>query len=212
MNERIEMGKAVFAKELLALSAVMNQLDETYDRMLGEIMNCRGKVIWIGMGKSGHIAGKIAASMASLGTCAISLHPGDCMHGDLGMIQKQDVVVLISYSGESDEILEIIPGIRRIGATILGITGNGESDLAKACKVVQVLEGVEEACHLGLAPTSSATAVMVYGDALAVTASRLKRFQREDFRALHPGGTLGKRELGKGKTYGEQNCVHRGNV
>ncbi|MDO5344502.1 MAG: KpsF/GutQ family sugar-phosphate isomerase [Lachnospiraceae bacterium] len=193
MNKRIEMGKAVFAREISVLSSLMNQLDETYDKMLSEIMNCKGKVIFIGMGKSGHVARKIAASMASLGTCAICLHPGECMHGDLGMIQKQDVVVLISYSGESDEILKIIPGINRIGAPILGITGNAESTMARSCKVVQVMNEVKEACHFGLAPTSSTTAVMVYGDALAVTASRLKGFQKDDFGVLHPAGALGKR-------------------
>lgn len=193
MNKRIEMGKAVFEKEISVLTSIMNQLDETYDKMLCEIMNCKGKVVLIGMGKSGHVARKIAATMASLGTCAICLHPGECMHGDLGMIQKQDVVVLISYSGESDELLKIIPGINRIGATILGITSNGESAMARSCKVVQVMNGVKEADHLGLAPTSSTTAVMVYGDALAVTISRLKGFQKDDFGMLHPAGALGKK-------------------
>lgn len=193
MNKHIEMGKDVFDKEISVLLSVRDQLNDTFDKMLAEIMSCKGKVIFIGMGKSGHVARKIAASMASLGTCSICLHPGECMHGDLGMIQKDDVVVLISYSGESDEILRIIPSINIIGATILGITSNGESSLAKACKVVQVMDDVKEACHLGLAPTSSTTAVMVYGDALAVTASRLKGFQKDDFGVFHPAGSLGKK-------------------
>lgn len=193
MNQHVTMGKEVFEKEIEVLSSVKNQLNETFDKMLQEIMNCKGKVIFIGMGKSGHVAKKIAASMASLGTCSVCMHPGECMHGDLGMIQKQDVVVLISYSGESDEIVRIIPSINIIGATILGITSNGDSTLAKSCKVVQVMENVKEACHLGLAPTSSTTAVMVYGDALSVVASRLKGFEKDDFGVFHPAGSLGKK-------------------
>ncbi|RKI40419.1 KpsF/GutQ family sugar-phosphate isomerase [bacterium D16-51] len=193
MNQHVRMGKEVFEKEIEVLSSVKNQLNDTFDKMLQEIMNCKGKVIFIGMGKSGHVAKKIAASMASLGTCSVCMHPGECMHGDLGMIQKQDVVVLISYSGESDEIVRIIPSINIIGATILGITSNGDSTLAKSCKVVQVMENVKEACHLGLAPTSSTTAVMVYGDALSVVASRLKGFGKDDFGVFHPAGSLGKK-------------------
>ena len=193
MNKKLEMGRDVFEKEISVLNLVKEQLGDTFLAMLTEIMNCEGKVIFIGMGKSGHVAKKIAASMASLGTCAICLNPSECMHGDLGMIQKQDVIVLISYSGESSEIIKIIPSINIIGATILGITCNEESTLAKACKVVQVMDNVKEACHLGLAPTSSTTAVMVYGDALAVTASRMKGFQKEDFGMLHPAGSLGKK-------------------
>ena len=193
MNNKLEMGRQVFEKEIKVLNSVKNQLGDAFLDILHEIMNCRGKVIFIGMGKSGHIAKKIAATMASLGTCAICLHPGECMHGDLGMIQKQDVVVLISYSGESEEIIKIIPSINIIGATILGITCNAESSLARACKFVQVFDNVEEACHLGLAPTSSTTAVMVYGDALAVTASELKGFGKDDFGLFHPAGSLGKK-------------------
>ena len=193
MDRSVEMGIEVFDKEIAALTLVRDQLDETFDKMLSEIMGCKGKVIFIGMGKSGHVAKKIAATMSSLGTCAIYLNPGECMHGDLGMIQKQDVVVLISYSGECDEILRIIPSINIIGATILGITCNGESTLARTCKIVQVIRDVKEACHLGIAPTSSATAVMVYGDALAVAASRIKGFEKDDFGVLHPVGTLGKK-------------------
>lgn len=193
MNRNVEMGIEVFDKEITALSLVRDQLDETFDKMLSEIMACKGKVIFIGMGKSGHVARKIAATMSSLGTCAIYLNPGECMHGDLGMIQSQDVVLLISYSGECDEILRILPSINIIGATILGITCNAESTLARSCKIVQVIHDVKEACHLGIAPTSSATAVMVYGDALAIAASRIKGFEKDDFGVLHPVGTLGKK-------------------
>lgn len=193
MKNSIELAQNVFDQEISVLKSVRNQIDKTFENMLSEIINCKGKVILIGMGKSGHVAKKIAASMSSLGTCAICIHPGECMHGDLGMIQKNDLVILISYSGESDEIIKIIPGINKIGATILGITCNAESTLAKSCKVVQVMKDVKEACHLGLAPTSSTTAVMVYGDALAVVASQLKGFQKDDFGLYHPAGSLGKK-------------------
>lgn len=191
--DSISMGRSVFDKEIAVLKKVEGQLGEAFQSILSEIISCKGKVILIGMGKSGHVAKKIAASMSSLGTCAVSLHPGECMHGDLGMIQKDDVVILISYSGESDEIRNILPGIRMIGAELIGITGNGESSLARACRITQVMEGVSEACHLGLAPTSSTTAVMVYGDALAVTAARMKGFGRRDFGRFHPAGSLGKK-------------------
>ncbi len=189
----VDSAREVFNKEIGVLEYSRDHLDDTFDEMLSAIMNCKGKVIWIGMGKSGHVARKIAASMASLGTCAICLHPGECMHGDLGMIQEQDVVVLISYSGESDEILRIIPSIHIIGAKILGITCNRDSTLARSCDVVQIFDNVSEACHLGLAPTSSTTLVMVYGDALAVTASKMKGFDKDDFGVFHPAGSLGKR-------------------
>ena len=193
MKKSVETGRAVFAKEIAVLNSVKDQIGDTFDRMLSELMRCEGKVILIGMGKSGHVARKIAATMASLGLCAICLHPGECMHGDLGMIQKKDAVVLISHSGESDEIIRIIPSINIIGATILGITSNGESTLARSCKVCQVLDHVTEACHLGLAPTSSTTAVMVYGDALAVAASKMRGFEKDDFGLYHPAGSLGKK-------------------
>ncbi len=190
--DSLNIGREVFEKEIAVLETVREQLGKTFVSILDEIMGCKGKVILIGMGKSGHVARKIAATMSSLGSCAICLHPGECMHGDLGMIQEHDVVILISYSGESDEIRCIIPGIKMTGALLIGITGNGESTLAKACSITQVMGGITEACHLGLAPTSSTTAVMVYGDALAITAARLKGFGRKEFGRFHPAGSLGK--------------------
>ncbi len=191
--DSITVGHEVFRKEIDALKKAGEQLGEVFDTILHEIISCTGKVILIGMGKSGHVAKKIAASMSSLGTSAICLHPGECMHGDLGMIQKKDIVILISYSGESEEILRIIPGIKTIGAFLIGITCNRDSSMARACSITQVMDGIEEACHLGLAPTSSTTAVMVYGDALAVAAARLKGFDRNDFGKFHPAGSLGKK-------------------
>ena len=189
----VEAAKEVVLKEASALSAVAGQIGEAFERMADAMRSCTGKVVIIGMGKSGHVANKMAATLSSLGTCSISLHPGECMHGDLGMIQKQDAVILISYSGESDEIVRIIPGLKIIGAKLMGITCNAQSTLARSCEVVQVLDGIEEACHLGLAPTTSTTAVMAYGDALAVAISRLDGFSKNDFGVFHPAGSLGKR-------------------
>lgn len=188
----IEMGRDVFYKEILALEQVKDSLDGTFDAFVDKILGCKGKVIFIGMGKSGHVAKKIAATMASLGNCSICLHPAECLHGDLGMVQSQDIVILISYSGESEEIIRLIPGLNKIGVPILGITSNGESKLARSCEIVQVFSGIREACFLGLAPTTSTTVVMAYGDALAVTCFRMKKFDRTDFGIFHPSGSLGK--------------------
>ena len=144
-------------------------------------------------GKPGHIAKKLAATFASLGTSAFYLHPGEAMHGDLGMVAKDDVVIAISYSGESDEIVRILPNIKMIGAVLVGITGNADSTLAQASDVVQVLPAFDEACYLGLAPTSSTTSILCYGDALAVVASGIYGFGDADFGRFHPAGALGKK-------------------
>lgn len=189
----IDSAREVMLKEAAALVDGANQLDSSFEKLLNAVIACKGKVIIIGMGKSGHIARKMAATLSSLGTCSISLHPAECMHGDLGMVQKQDLVILISYSGESDEIIRIIPGIKIIGATLVGITCNNNSTLARSCSIVQVFEGVEEACYLGLAPTTSTTLMMAYGDALGVVASKIKGFTKNDFGVFHPAGSLGKR-------------------
>lgn len=190
---KIDIGKRVILHEAQALNDVAMQLDETFDKFVDAFEKCTGKIIFIGMGKSGHVASKMAATMSSLGSCSISLHPAECMHGDMGMIQKQDIVVLISYSGESDEIKGIIPGIRRIGAKMMGITFNPNSTLAKNVSVCQVFSKITEACHLGLAPTTSTTIVMAYGDAIAVAIAEYNGFSKDDFGAFHPAGALGKR-------------------
>lgn len=195
----LDIGKRVINHEAEALAKVAENLDATFDLFIQAIENCAGKLIIIGMGKSGHVAKKMAATMSSLGTCAICVHPGECMHGDLGMIQSQDVVILISYSGESDEIKGILPGINRIGAKMLGITFNGQSTLARNVSVCQVFAPIKEACHIGLAPTTSTTIVMAYGDALAVAISESQGFTKEDFAVFHPAGTLGKRIIIRSK-------------
>lgn len=190
---RLLEAKKVFDTEITALEKTRDALDETFLHILDLVVNCEGKVIITGMGKPGHIAAKLAATFSSLGTPSFRLHPGEAMHGDLGMISSNDVVIAISFSGESDEIVKILPNIKMLGATLVGITGNPNSTLAKTSDVVQVLPKFEEACYLGLAPTSSTTAVLCYGDALAVVASGIYGFKDVDFGKFHPAGSLGKK-------------------
>ena len=191
----LQEGKKVFRIEIEALKKTMDMLDETFLEIVNLIVSCSGKVIITGMGKPGHIAAKIAATFASLGTSSFYLHPAEAMHGDLGMVSKEDVVIAISHSGESDEIIRILPGIKLIGAALVGITGNSNSTLARNADIVQVLPEFNEACHLGLAPTSSTTVALCYGDALAVVASEIYGFRDVDFGKFHPAGALGKKIL-----------------
>ena len=191
--DRLLEAKKVFDTEITALEKTRDFLDDTFLQILDLVVNCKGKVIITGMGKPGHIAAKLAATFSSLGTPSFRLHPAEAMHGDLGMVSSNDIVIAISFSGESDEIVKILPNIKMIGATLVGITGNPNSTLAKASDVVQVLPKFEEACYLGLAPTSSTTAVLCYGDALAVVASGIYGFKDVDFGRFHPAGSLGKK-------------------
>lgn len=191
--DRLSEAKKVFDTEIKALEKTRDSLDETYLKILDLIVNCKGKVIITGMGKPGHIAAKLAATFSSLGTPSFRLHPAEAMHGDLGMISSNDVVIAISFSGESDEIVRILPNIKMIGATLVGITGNDKSTLANASDIVQVFPRFEEACYLGLAPTSSTTAALCYGDSLAVVASGIYGFKDVDFGKYHPAGSLGKK-------------------
>lgn len=191
--DRLLEAKKVFDTEITALEKTRDDLDDTFLQILDLVVNCKGKVIITGMGKPGHIAAKLAATFSSLGTPSFRLHPAEAMHGDLGMVSSNDIVIAISFSGESDEIVKILPNIKMIGATLVGITGNPNSTLAKASDVVQVLPKFEEACYLGLAPTSSTTAVLCYGDALAVVASGIYGFKDVDFGKFHPAGSLGKK-------------------
>ena len=191
--DRLNEAKKVFDIEIEALQKTRDVLGDDFIGILNEISSCQGKVILTGMGKPGHIAEKLAATFSSLGTPSFYLHPAEAMHGDLGMVSKNDVVIAISYSGESSEIIEILPAIKLIGAKLIAITGNRNSTLAKASDLVQELPEFEEACHLGLAPTSSTTVELVYGDALAVVASEMYDFKDVDFGKLHPAGALGKK-------------------
>lgn len=191
--DKIQEGKKVFDAEIRALELTRDALGETFVKILDLITSCTGKVIITGMGKPGHIARKISATFASLGTPSFYLHPAEALHGDLGMVSDNDIVIAISYSGESDEIINILPNIKLIGAKLIGITGNVNSTLAKSSDIVQVFPKFEEACYLGLAPTSSTTAILCYGDALAVNASIAYGFTDKDFGKFHPAGSLGKK-------------------
>ena len=193
--DKLQEGKRVFDIEIAALQKTRDALDDVFVRILDMVTSCKGKVIITGMGKPGHIATKMAATFASLGTPSFCLHPAEAMHGDLGMISANDIVIAISYSGESDEIVRILPNIKIIGAKLVAITGNVNSTLARMADVVQVLPKFEEACYLGLAPTSSTTTVLCYGDALAVVASGVYGFRDVDFGKFHPAGALGKKLL-----------------
>lgn len=191
--DKIAEGRRVFDIEIQAMEKMRDALDDTFVKILDLVTNCTGKVVITGMGKPGHIGTKMAATFASLGTPSFFLHPGEAMHGDLGMVSSNDVVIAISYSGESDEIVRILPNIKMIGATLVGITGNENSSLANASDIVQVLPQFDEACYLGLAPTSSTTVELAYGDALAVVASGIYGFTNSDFGMFHPAGSLGKK-------------------
>lgn len=191
--DKLSEAKKVFDTEMDAVRKLRDSLDESFLNILQVIVQCKGKVIVTGIGKPGHIAAKMAATFASLGIPSFHLHPAEAMHGDLGMVEDSDVVIAISYSGESDEVIRIIPNIKMIGATLIAVTGNPDSTLSKTADYVQVLPKFQEACHLGLAPTSSTTAALCYGDALAVTASKMRGFKTEDFGKFHPAGSLGKK-------------------
>lgn len=191
--DKLTEGRRVFDIEIDALKKTRDSLDKTFIQILDLITKCNGKIIITGMGKSGHIARKLAATFASLGTPSFYLHPGEAMHGDLGILSNNDIVIAISYSGESDEIISILPNIKMIGTIIVGITGNANSSLSQISDIVQIFPDFKEACHLGLAPTSSTTSLLCYGDALAVVASRIYGFKEGDFGKFHPAGSLGKK-------------------
>lgn len=191
--DRLKEAKRVFDLEIDALAKTRDALDDIFIYILELITSCTGKVVVVGMGKSGHIAGKMAATFASLGTPAFHLHPAEAMHGDLGMITSNDIVIAISYSGESEEIVKILPNIKVIGARLVAITANKDSTLSREADILQVLPKFDEACYLGLAPTSSTTAELCYGDALAVVASIIYGFRDVDFGKFHPAGSLGKK-------------------
>lgn len=195
----IQAARKVFDTEIDALQKTRDALGTSFEDLVQLVVNCQGKVILTGMGKPGHIATKIAASLASLGTPSFFMHPAEAMHGDLGMIDHKDVVILMSYSGESREVTALLPVLAEIGCTMVAITGNAKSTLAKACSHQFVFPHFEEACFLHLAPTSSTTSLLVLGDALAVVASRFRNYTKEDFGLHHPAGSLGKKLLVKVK-------------
>jgi arabinose-5-phosphate isomerase len=192
MSERA-LAQKVLETEAAAILALVPRLDGEFDRAVDLLHYCQGRVILTGMGKSGIISRKIAATLTSTGTAALFLHPAEAIHGDLGVIQSDDVVVALSYSGETDEILRLLETIRRLGARLIAITGAPKSTLAEAADVALDCSVTEEACPMNLVPTASTTAALAIGDALAMTLLVQKGFRAEDFANLHPGGKLGKR-------------------
>jgi arabinose-5-phosphate isomerase len=174
---------------------MVSRIDDNFARACQYMLDCEGRVVVIGMGKSGHIAGKIAATLASTGTPAFFVHPGEASHGDLGMITDKDVVLATSYSGETNEILVILPIIKRLGVPLISLVGNDHSSLAKNATININVNIDKEACPLGLAPTSSTTATLVMGDALAVSLLEARGFTKDDFARSHPAGQLGRRLL-----------------
>ncbi|MDI1300651.1 MAG: KpsF/GutQ family sugar-phosphate isomerase [bacterium] len=191
----IRAGQRVVQVEQTALEHLKPHINASFQRACALMLAASGRVVVTGMGKSGHIGNKIAATLASTGTPAFYVHPGEASHGDLGMITPQDVVIAISNSGETGEILTIVPLIKRMQARLIAITANGESTLAQAADVSLEIGKAEEACPLGLAPTSSTTATLVLGDALAVAILEARGFTAEDFALSHPGGALGRKLL-----------------
>jgi arabinose-5-phosphate isomerase len=189
----LSLARKVLETEAAAILALVERLDERFERAVQLLRECRGHVVLTGMGKSGLICRKIAATLTSTGTPAIFLHPAEAIHGDLGVIQGDDVVIALSYSGETDEILRLLEAIKRIGAKLVAITGAPDSTLAQAADIALDCSVTEEACPLNLVPTASTTAALAIGDALAMTLLVEKGFRQDDFANLHPGGKLGKR-------------------
>lgn len=188
-------AQRTFANQSAALTKLSDRLDDSFSNACELLMQCTGKVVVSGMGKSGHIANKIAATLASTGTPAFFMHPGEANHGDLGMVAKNDIVIAISNSGESHEVVGILASIKRLNVPIIAITNKSSSSLAKYADVVLTLGVEKEACALGLAPTTSTTATLVLGDAIAIALLEAKGFTADDFAFSHPGGALGKRLL-----------------
>jgi len=199
-------GKEVIETELAAVRNLTDKVDEAFARACRCVLDCNGRVVVIGMGKSGHIGNKIAATLASTGTPAFFVHPSEASHGDLGMITTQDVVLAISNSGETDEITALLPVIERLQIPLIAFSGNPNSSLARAARVNIDVGVNQEVCPLDLAPTASTTAALIMGDALAIALLEIRGFSVEDFALSHPGGTLGRRLLLRVK-----DIMHTGN-
>ena len=191
----IEQARKVLKIEADAITALIDRVDENLINAINIIYSCNGRVVITGMGKSGLIGKKIAATLASTGTPALFMHPAEGGHGDIGMVTKGDVVIAISHSGETDELIKILPVLERLDIKLISLTGNIRSSLAKASDVVLDVSIKEEACPMGLVPTASTTAALAMGDALAVTLLSKRGFKEEDFAFFHPGGNLGRRLL-----------------
>jgi arabinose-5-phosphate isomerase len=204
-NLILKRARAVLGIEAQGIQALIERLDESFVRAVDLLYGCEGKVVVTGMGKSGLICRKIAATLSSTGTPSLFLHAGEASHGDLGMIMKGDVVLAVSNSGETDEILKLLPIIKRLGLKLIVMTGKQDSTLSRAGDVILNASVKEEACPLGLSPTASTTAALALGDALAVVLLEKKGFKEEDFAFRHPGGSLGRKLLLR-----VQDLMHRG--
>ena len=191
----IEIAKTVIKTEAEAILELQNRINENFDGVCHLLANCKGKVILTGMGKSGHIAKKIASTLSSTGTASFYIHPGEAGHGDFGMITNNDVVIMISYSGESDEMISLLPGISNMNVPIVSMTGNPKSTISLSSQFHLDVSVEKEACPNNLAPTSSTTAAMVMGDAIAIALININNFSSDDFAISHPSGTLGRRLL-----------------
>jgi arabinose-5-phosphate isomerase len=190
-----ELGSAVIAIEAKAVSDLAARIDRNFVRACELLLACEGRIVVLGMGKSGHIGGKVAATLASTGSPAFFVHPGEASHGDLGMITEKDVVMALSNSGETEELLVILPIIKRLGVPLIALTGNPQSTLARLADAHIDVSVAQEACPLDLAPTASTTAALAMGDALAIALLEARGFTQEDFARSHPGGRLGRRLL-----------------
>jgi arabinose-5-phosphate isomerase len=189
----IAYGRQVLEIETAAIRGIAPLLDARFARAVEMLHGCRGQVVVTGVGKSGLIAQKVSATLASTGTSSIFLHAAEAMHGDLGRVRSDGIVLAMSYSGKTDEVLRLVPALKKIGAALVAITASETSPLAKAADVTLAVGDVAEACPIGLAPTSSTTAMLAMGDALAMTVAHRKQFTREEFALYHPGGNLGRR-------------------
>lgn len=189
----IEIAKKVLQIEADAVSSLIGRIDRTFERAVNIILNSNGRVVVTGMGKSGLVGKKIAATLASTGTPSFFMHPAEASHGDLGMVTADDVIIAISNSGETDEIIGIIPFLKRFNVELIALTGNHASTLAKAAEVNLDISVQEEACPLGIVPTASTTAALAMGDAIAVALLTKRGFQQDDFASFHPSGSLGKK-------------------
>jgi arabinose-5-phosphate isomerase len=193
MDNLLKKSKEVLEIESEAIRNLIKRIDKRFTEAVNLLHECRGKVIVTGMGKPGIIARKISATLASLGTPSIFLHPADAVHGDLGRVAEDDCLIALSNSGQTEEILKLLSAIKKIGAKLVSLTGNMKSELAKNSDVVLDVSVEREACPLGLAPTASTTAMLAMGDALAICLAEKKGMKKEDFALYHPGGTLGRR-------------------
>ncbi|EAH8208358.1 KpsF/GutQ family sugar-phosphate isomerase [Campylobacter upsaliensis] len=199
MKETLKIAKEVFEIEAEAIRNLSENLDHNFSKAIELILNIKGRCIISGMGKSGHIGAKIAATLASTGTPSFFMHPGEALHGDLGMITSEDVLIAISNSGETEELLKIIPAVKRRQIPLIAMSGNVKSTLAKQAEIFLNIAIKKEACPLQLAPMSSTTATLVMGDAIAAALMKARKFQPDDFALFHPGGSLGRKLLTKVK-------------